>query len=443
VEPALFDVCRHRQEAAGLVTHLAVARLWLLRPEVLDSYATWLGHAVRDEPDGLGFLPERAALAGDFRREALVPGQDDRLMLLAAVEEVVGRGLALRVSTECGQMLVFPSEVRADLPDYPGGYALTMAFGFRGPVTAVYATLAVRLANSLTFQRHRLYRNAALFYEPRQQVCGLAAHYPRPGDEATGRMVVFFQPCTEKDVALLFLRYVREQLNLLALPGSVVRERIYQCPDGDPPVPGHFVELRRSRGETTVICPGCGTHLPMDDLAEESMRPDERIEAMDRNAADQQRRQQRLTVLAERTSQAHYHVFLCHNSRDKPAVRELARRLRDDGVLAWLDEDGILAGDQPVPSMDELLATVPAVAVIVGPHSLGRWQKQEYYAFLQRFVEHREDGGEPLRLVPVLLPGAPDPGELPPLLRTFHWVDFRSNGLGDRDAMRALLQALL
>jgi len=329
------------------------------------------------------------------------------------------------------------------MPDYPGGYAQAMSFGFRGPVTAVYATLAVRLANSLTFHRYRLYRNAALFHGPRQQVCGLVAHYPQPGDEATGSMVVFFEPGAEKDLTLLFLRYVHDQLNQLALPGSVLRERIYQCPDGDPPVPTHFVELRRSRGETTVICPGCGTHMPMDDLAEETTRPDERIEAMDRNAADQQRRQQRLTVLAERTSQARYHVFLCHNSRDKPAVRELAYRLRDDGVLAWFDEDGILPGDQPVPSMDELLASVPAVAVIVGPHSLGRWQKQEYYAFLQRLVEHREDGGEPLRLIPVLLPGAPDPGELPPLLRTFHRIDFRSGGFDDRDARRALLQVLL
>ena len=54
-----------------------------------------------------------------------------------------------------------------------------------------------------------------------------------------------------------------------------------------------------------------------------------------------------------------------------------------------------------------------------------------------------EDGGEPLRLIPVLLPGAPDPGELPPLLRTFHRIDFRSGGFDDRDARRALLQVLL
>jgi hypothetical protein len=442
VEPALFDVCLRRQAAAGLVAHLTFARLWLLRPEVLDSYAMWLGHAARDEPDGLGFLPVQAALAGDFRRQAVESVPDDRLMLLAAVEEVVGRGLALRVATERGDMLVFPSEVRADLPDDPGGYVLAMAFSFHGPVKAVYATITVRLANSLTFQRHHLYRNAALFRGPRQQVCGLAAHYPRPADESVGRMVVFHDPRTEKDIALLFLRYIHEQLQQLALPGSVVRERIYQCPHGDPPVPAHFVELRRSRGETTVICPGCGQHLPMDDLAEESTRPDERVEAMDRNAADQQRRQQRLTVLSERTSQSRYHVFLCHNSRDKPAVRELARRLRDEGVLAWLDEDNILAGDQPVPSMDELLGTVPAVAVTIGRHSLGRWQKQEYYAFLHRFVEQRENGGEPLLLIPVLLPGAPDPGKLPPFLRTFHRVDFRQGGLGDPDAMRALLQAL-
>jgi hypothetical protein len=30
-------------------------------------------------------------------------------------------------------------------------------------------------------------------------------------------------------------------------------------------------------------------------------------------------------------------VFLSHGSKDKPAVRELARRLQADGLRGWLD----------------------------------------------------------------------------------------------------------
>ena len=34
-----------------------------------------------------------------------------------------------------------------------------------------------------------------------------------------------------------------------------------------------------------------------------------------------------------------FDVFLSHNSKDKPAVRELAEALRERGVIVWLDED--------------------------------------------------------------------------------------------------------
>lgn len=33
-----------------------------------------------------------------------------------------------------------------------------------------------------------------------------------------------------------------------------------------------------------------------------------------------------------------YDVFLSHSSRDKGAVRELAQRLKGDGLRVWLDE---------------------------------------------------------------------------------------------------------
>jgi len=37
-------------------------------------------------------------------------------------------------------------------------------------------------------------------------------------------------------------------------------------------------------------------------------------------------------------------VFVCHASEDKPQVRELCRRLRADGIDAWLDEERLLPG---------------------------------------------------------------------------------------------------
>jgi hypothetical protein len=33
-----------------------------------------------------------------------------------------------------------------------------------------------------------------------------------------------------------------------------------------------------------------------------------------------------------------YDVFLSHNTKDKPAVRELAECLKQDGLCVWFDE---------------------------------------------------------------------------------------------------------
>lgn len=437
VDAALFHSCLLRQEAAGLISQIRFEGQWLLQPEMLDSYAAWLAHAARDEPDGLGFIAERAAIRGEFEHTRLA-GPYERVMLLAAVEELVGQGLVLRVGTDRGEMLVFPSEVRADLPDYPGGYVRAVEFTFTGPVSAIYSTVVVRLANSVTFSRHRFYRRAVLFRGPRGQLCGLEVSYARPGDDSCGRLVVFFETAVETDVRLLFLRYVNEQLTQTALTGSVVRERVYQCSSRHPPVPPQFVALRRREGYGTVICSGCGEHVPLDDLAELSSERDDRIPDLEQNAYDQQRRQQRLTVLPTRMQERRYHVFLCHNGADKPQVRLLARRLAGEGVLAWLDEEGMLASDQLVPTLERLMMQVPVAAIVVGPHDLSRWQAQEYYVFLQRFLDAHGDG--PLRIVPVLLPGV-DEEAVPPFLRTFDWIDFRG-GLDDRATMRDLIAAL-
>lgn len=124
VSRPIFGVSLQRLEAAGLIARVSVGERWLLQPEVLDDYAAWLSQAARREPDGLGAIAELDALAGSYPHEALPRAQDETLMLLTAVEEVVGRGLALRVPTDEGQILVFPSELRVDLPDYPGGYDL-------------------------------------------------------------------------------------------------------------------------------------------------------------------------------------------------------------------------------------------------------------------------------------------------------------------------------
>ena len=448
-DEAAFRTCLELVESAGLVKSLAFGSLVLLQPEMLDDYGAWMAQAARREPDGLGFISDKRAREGDFPMDAKRPLRDtpeESLLITATVEDIVKRGIALRQPTEKGEMLIFPSELRTDIPDYPGGYVRAVTFTFEGPVKAIYATLAVCLAHAPAFSKESFFRNAAVFRSPSEEVCGFAVDYPDRFNDALGQLTVFFGETTSRPTKLTFMRYVNRQLEELAFKGSVRRERVYYCNCGyTEPVPQKSVEWRRKSGETTVICNGCGRHFPIDDYAEQSARTDSIVDQQMALSDEERARQSRLTVLGERERRAEFHVFLCHNSKDKPDVRLLANKLREQGLLPWLDEEGILAGEQFVPALEGIIDSVPAAAIVVGPHSLGRWQEQEYYSFLQRAVEQREGSGKrPLRLIPVLLPGARAGSDLPPFLRGWSLVDFRVAGGLEADApLRSLVRGII
>jgi tetratricopeptide (TPR) repeat protein len=114
-----------------------------------------------------------------------------------------------------------------------------------------------------------------------------------------------------------------------------------------------------------------------------------------------------------------FDVFLSHNSRDKPAVRQIAQALKDRGLRVWLDEWELVPGRRWIPALEKALETTKAAAVMVGESGFGRWEQPEYEGSLSEFV----DRGIPV--IPVLLPGAPEKPKLPLFLKGFTWVDLR------------------
>jgi TIR domain len=229
------------------------------------------------------------------------------------------------------------------------------------------------------------------FAHPMIRVCGFAVDYPDAENDALGQLTVFFGSYIDKAVKLLFLRYVNQQLEHFALRDSVRRERVYQCTSCNYPEPVSqaAVEWRRKQGERTVIA-GCGHNILIDELSEESAQTDTAVADQIIESAEERERQGRIVVLPELQKRKEFHVFLCPNSKDKPEVRRLAAKLHERGILPWVDEEGILAGDPFIPELKRVIDEVRAAAVIIGPQSLGAWQQQEYHAFLQRFVEHRD-----------------------------------------------------
>jgi hypothetical protein len=116
-----------------------------------------------------------------------------------------------------------------------------------------------------------------------------------------------------------------------------------------------------------------------------------------------------------------FDVFMCHNSEDKPEVRRVANLLKKSGIVPWLDEEQLRPGLPWQDALEKQIANIGSVAVFVGASNLGPWQSMELRAFLEEFVRRSTP------VIPVLLPNAASPPDLPIFLRQMTWVDFRKN----------------
>jgi len=119
------------------------------------------------------------------------------------------------------------------------------------------------------------------------------------------------------------------------------------------------------------------------------------------------------------TRPVQFDVFLCHNSEDKPFIRDIARQLRAQNLTPWLDEEQLIPGRDWLDILEQDIERIKTVAVFVGKAGVGPWQRREISAFLREFVEL----GTPV--IPVLLTNTPAQPKLPILLKNMTYVDFR------------------
>jgi hypothetical protein len=402
-----------RLESADLIKRLKFWDYVLLQPELLDAYASAIVNAARDEPDGLGCILESKVIGLDFAipSTARVPVErQERLLVLATLEELIQNELVLREHTEDGVQLVFPAAYRRDLPASEAPRGDGAVFRFEGPVDNVYATLIVRLTRSNRFARVATWQSAARFSAD----TGECTVFLKTEGEGKAELWIGYDRVPSV-LRTQFERFIHAHLERWAIPGTVIRERQYSCPDDGTAFTPEQVTQVRSRGRVRILCPVCERYVSLRDDYEPTTGADHSTAAMDKSADVGRKKAAASTVLRGKEEVAEFDVFLCHNSEDKPAVRDLAQQLMERGLRPWLDERELRPGLPWQLVLEEQIQGIPAAAVIVGSQ-VGPWQDQELQAFLRQFARRR------CPVIPVLLPGT-QLLELPPFLDGMTWVD--------------------
>ena len=90
-----------------------------------------------------------------------------------------------------------------------------------------------------------------------------------------------------------------------------------------------------------------------------------------------------------RSKRRTFDVFLCHNSGDKPVVKDIGERLKERGIRPWLDEWELRPGMPWQKNLENQIQSIKAAAVFVGTNGIGPWQDMELDAFLRELVNRK------------------------------------------------------
>lgn len=145
-----------------------------------------------------------------------------------------------------------------------------------------------------------------------------------------------------------------------------------------------------------------------------------------------------IKMLLDGIDENRFDVFLSHNSNDKPAVRELARLLQEQGVRYWLDEEQLRPGQRWQREIASAIKGCNTLLVIVGVLGVGPWEEEESALGLDQAAHGKK------AVIPILLPQAPPVSDLPAqfaFLANRTWMDFR-NGFAP-EMIERLVRAIL
>ena len=200
--------------------------------------------------------------------------------------------------------------------------------------------------------------------------------------------------------------------------------RVVFCPNCREPVPDRSVTLLRERGIDSRDCDRCGRRVSLVERPEAAAAAHESVPAvaeMARAADEGQDRAAAVPVIEGKKETSDYDMFFCYKKVESANVLSIYERLKERGILAWIDRYNLRAGDNWVDELARRIrgGTIKTIAVFCGRGGKTGWQGLELDEICVILAQGK------YRVVPVMLPNCPTSLTLPPFLPGLHRVDFR------------------
>jgi small GTP-binding protein len=245
-------------QARGFIHRLdprADMTLILMRPELINQYASSIIQDARNHPFGIGAVPERDVLTGNlpFSGFERLPQEQERIVLEATAELLIRHDLCFR---EMG-FLVFPSQINVTRPAPPEAHPRTeVAYRFSGSIETIYASLVVRLSYTNYFQREDQWKYAVEFSRDRQRL-GFSMQQV---EEGTGELEIYFDTGISDSDRITFIRFVTDHLRT---KGIDIQEhiRLYCTKCGEEVKNREAIEARVNNGKLDIPCQFCSTSV--------------------------------------------------------------------------------------------------------------------------------------------------------------------------------------
>src|SRR5713226_10522000 len=150
--------------------------------------------------------------------------------------------------------------------------------------------------------------------------------------EGSGELTLFFEKTIGEETRFYFEEYVHSLLKRPAITESIQRRRIFVCHNCGEPFTDSAVRRRREAGYDWIRCGVCDTEVSTLDR-EKRLTPIRQsvVQEMDRSADAQRDLSAAASKLQGKIATGDFDVFLCHNGKNKPRVKEIGEKLKEQG----------------------------------------------------------------------------------------------------------------